>query len=97
MGVIRRTATSWKDYAAIWDYVAADNPDAADALLRSFDAALRMLSDHPHAGQRRTELRPRLRSFPAGNYLIFYRPLRGGVELVRVLHGTRDVRSIFDR
>jgi toxin ParE1/3/4 len=56
-----------------------------------------MLSDHPHAGQRRTELRPCLRSFPVGNYLIFYRPLRGGVELVRVLHGARDVRRSFDR
>jgi toxin ParE1/3/4 len=97
MGVIRRTATSRKDYAAIWDYVAADNPDAADALLRSFDAALQMLSDHPHAGPRRPELRPRLRSFPVGNYLIIYRPMRGGVELLRVLHGARDVRRVFNR
>jgi toxin ParE1/3/4 len=96
MGVIRRTATAWKDYAEIWDYVAADNPDAADALLRSLDGALQMLSDHPHAGQRRPELRPRLRSYPVGNYLIFYRPMRGGVELVRVLHGARDVRKIFN-
>ena len=97
MGITRRTPTSRRDYRAIWDYVAADNPDAADALLRALDAALAMLSDHPHAGRRRPELRPRLRSFPVGNYVIFYRPLRGGMELVRVLHGARDVRKLFKR
>ena len=38
------------------------------------------------------ELRPGLRSFPHGDYLIFYRPLRDGVSIVRVLHGSRDAQ-----
>jgi toxin ParE1/3/4 len=97
MGLVRKTPTSRKDYRAIWDYIAADNPDAADALLRDLDAALETLSNFPHAGRRRHELRPRLRSYPVGNYLVFYRPLRNGIELVRVLHGARDVRRIFKR
>ena len=97
MGIVRRTPTSRRDYRAIWDYIAADNEDAADAQLRALDAAVAMLSDHPHAGRRRPELRPRLRSFPVGSYVIFYRPIRGGVEFVRVLHGARDVRAIFRR
>ena len=97
MGLIRRTPTARNDYSAIWDHVAEDNPDAADVLLRALDSALNMLSDHPHAGQRRSDLRPRLRSFPVGRYLVFYRPIRGGIELVRVLHGARDVTAIFGR
>ena len=97
MGLIRRTPTSRKDYRTIWDYMADDNPGAAGALLRDLDRTLAMLSDHPHAGQRRPELRPRLRSFPVGNYLIFYRPIRGGIELVRVLQGARDIRRVFKR
>ena len=97
MGLVRRTPTSRKDYRAVWDYVAQDNPDAADALLRKLDETLGMLSEHPNAGQRRPELRPRLRSFPVGNYLIFYRPMRRGVELVRILHGARNLRQVFKK
>ncbi|HWE92814.1 MAG TPA: type II toxin-antitoxin system RelE/ParE family toxin [Tepidisphaeraceae bacterium] len=97
MGIIRRTPSSHRDYADIWDYIAPHNPAAADELLRTFDAKLRFLSDFPRAGQARPELRPRLRSFPVGNYLLLYRPLRGGVELLRVVHGARDLRRVFKR
>jgi len=97
VGLVRRTASSRTDYRAIWDYVAQDNPDAADRLLRTFDAKVNFLSDFPHAGRRRPELRPRLRSFSVGKYIIFYRPIRGGMELIRVLHGARDVRRAFRR
>ena len=96
MGLNYRTPTSHRDYGEIWDYVAQHGgTPAADALLRSFDDALRLISDFPGIGQARPELRPRLRSFPVGTYLLFYRPLRGGIEVVRVLHGARDVRGIF--
>jgi toxin ParE1/3/4 len=97
MGVIRRSATSWRDYGQIWDHVAAANPAAADELLRQFDAAIALLSDHPRAGPLRPELRPRLRSYPVGNYLIFYYPIRGGIELARVIHGARDLLRVFKR
>ena len=30
------------------------------------------------------------------NHLIFYRPLTNGVEIVRILHGARDWRTILD-
>lgn len=96
MGTIRRTPTSRRDYELIWDYVAREGSvDAADRLLRTFDARLLLLSDFPGGGRARPELRPRLRSFAVGNYLLFYRPIRGGIELVRVLHGARDLRAIF--
>jgi toxin ParE1/3/4 len=96
MGLIRRTTTSRKDFQAIWDYVAREGSiAAADKLLRTFDARLQLLSDFPGGGRARPELRPRLRSFPVGNYLLFYRTIRGGIELVRVLHGARDLRAIF--
>jgi toxin ParE1/3/4 len=98
MGLVRRTQTSRHDYAAIWDYVAEHgSPEIADTLLRAFDDRVQFLSDFPGAGQARPELRARLRSFPVGPYLIFYRPSRGGIELVRVLHGARDIEAIFRR
>jgi toxin ParE1/3/4 len=46
-------------------------------------------------GRSRLELAPDLRSFPVGQYVIFYLPLPKGVEIVRVLHGARDIESIL--
>ena len=98
MGLIRRTPTSRRDYEAIWNWVAERGSiSAADQLLHTFDEKLILLSDFLGAGQRREELRPRLRSFPVGDSLIFYRPIRGGIELVRGLHGARDLRRVFNR
>jgi toxin ParE1/3/4 len=41
-------------------------------------------------------LSPRLRSFPVKNYVIFYRPLEDGIEIVRVLHGAQDLPPLFE-
>ncbi|WOH80327.1 type II toxin-antitoxin system RelE/ParE family toxin [Bradyrhizobium sp. BEA-2-5] len=32
-----------------------------------------------------------IRSFPVGNFVLFYEAFRNGVEIVRVLHGARDI------
>jgi len=37
------------------------------------------------------ELAANLRSFPIGNYLVFYRPFEGGIHLIRLLHGAREI------
>lgn len=70
------------DLTAIWDYIAADSPRAADTLLVRIEATFDMLAETPFAGRERRELRAGLRSFPVGNYLIFYVPTPGGVEVV---------------
>jgi toxin ParE1/3/4 len=45
--------------------------------------------------RQREELSPRLRSFPVGSYIIFYRPTQDGVEIARILHGARDFPPLF--
>lgn len=81
------------DLDAIWDYIAADNPDAADALLHRIGNTLRMLADNPRAGRERPELAASLRSFPIGNYIIFYLPLPDGINVVRILSGYLDITA----
>ncbi|WP_025032820.1 type II toxin-antitoxin system RelE/ParE family toxin [Bradyrhizobium sp. DOA9] len=81
------------DLTAIWDYIAADNPRAADALLDHIDATFNMLAETPFAGRERRELRAGLRSFPVGNYLIFYVPTPDGIDVVRVMHGRQDINA----
>jgi toxin ParE1/3/4 len=47
-------------------------------------------------GREREELSARLRSFAVGNYVIFYRPAKDGIEVVRILHGARDFPPLFE-
>ena len=50
----------------------------------------------PDMGRLREDLSAGLRSFSVGNYVIFYRPMKGGIEIARVLHGARDFPPLFD-
>ena len=83
------------DLDEIWLYIAQDNPDSADALLDKIEERCQALAQFPFIGTDRDELMPDLRSLPVGNYLIFYLPIEGGIEVVRVLPGMRDIDSIF--
>jgi toxin ParE1/3/4 len=51
------------------------------------------MRDNPLIGRARPELAADLRSFPVGNYVLFYRPIADGVELVRALSGHRDIHA----
>lgn len=76
-------------------HIAADNSTAADALLADIEALTVLLLDNPHLGRARPELADTLRNFPVGNYVLFYRLQAYGIELVRVLHGARDLPHEF--
>lgn len=95
MSRILRTLRSKQDYVDIWSYIAADNQAAADRLIEKLDAALDLLATAPGLGPRREEFGSGIHSFPVGHYLIFYRPIEDGIELIRVLHGARNLPSIF--
>ncbi|MCI0485827.1 MAG: type II toxin-antitoxin system RelE/ParE family toxin [Blastocatellia bacterium] len=81
------------DLLDIWDYVAADSLAKADRLLNTINKQCEKLARFPEMGRARDELAPSLRSFPVGKYVIFYRPIEDGVEVVRVLHGKREIRE----
>lgn len=91
MQSIRRTRESRRDYDDIWYYIALRDVAAADRLILHFDAALKTIVTAPQIGRKADEFAANLRCFPVGNYLLFYRPVVGGIELIRVLHGARDI------
>lgn len=47
-------------------------------------------------GKSRDELAPGMRSFPIGRYVVFYMPLEDGIDVIRVLHGARDIEAVFN-
>jgi toxin ParE1/3/4 len=95
MSRILKTSRAELDLVEIGVYIARHNPAAAERLLDRFDEICRMLARQPLIGEIRDELEPELRSFPVGNYVIYYRPMPDGVCVFRVLHGARDVTELF--
>jgi toxin ParE1/3/4 len=79
----------------IWAFIAEDNPTAASRFVRLIEERCRLLAENPLMGRSRTELAPNLRSFPVGDYIIFYVPIENGVEIVRVVSGSRDIEALF--
>ena len=84
------------DLDEIWLYIAEDDPEAADRFIRSINSRFPKLASMPYMGRQREEPSPGMRSLPVGNYIIFYRPIDQGIEVVRVLHGARDLPPLFE-
>ena len=84
-----------EDLLSIWTYVATDNEEAASRLLRTIDHTCLNLAEFPNMGPLREELGVGLRSFPVGNYVIFYYGGEEGITVVRVLHGAMDLPGLW--
>ena len=83
-------------------YIAKQNREAAGRFFQAAEATFTKLAAMPELGERQEFEREELaglrvwqvRGFE--NYLIFYRPIEHGVEIVRVLHAARDIAAIFE-
>jgi toxin ParE1/3/4 len=90
------------DLAEIIDYLDERSTEAALRFFNSVYDEFHFLSEHPGVGSIRMRASPRtrkLRFWPIRgfrNYLIFYEPRPDGVEIVRVLHGARDVDDLLE-
>lgn len=84
------------DLDGIWLDIAADNVQAADRLIDAILHQYSQLARHPYLGRLRKELRRDLRSWAMGSYVIFYIATGDLVEIVRVLHGARDLPPLFE-
>jgi len=95
MPEIKRTAKAEEDLIDIWVYIAQAKVSAADSLLDRIEEKFFVLAEQPRLGPRCPDIAPELRCFPVGNYLILYREISVGVEIVRVVHGARRLTGLF--
>lgn len=92
-----------RDILAIIGHIAERNPIAARALLSAFRQTLGTLRVHPEVGRRYmvgNAALSGLRVLPISgfpDYLIFSRYDGTSVEVIRVIHGARDILAILDR
>ncbi len=84
-----------RDIRGIWAYIAEDNIRAARRVrLQIFDAC-RKIASNPGIGHRREDFTDKPVLFWAvGSYLIVYNPVRQPIEIVRVVHGARDIPGL---
>ncbi|MGD0777892.1 MAG: type II toxin-antitoxin system RelE/ParE family toxin [Candidatus Solibacter sp.] len=86
------------DLDEIWEYIAADNIDAADRWIGKLFDAFEALGQTPGMGHRRHDLTPYPVLFwPVGAYLIIYRADRRPIEIVAVTQGSRDIPAFLSR
>jgi len=84
------------------DYIAQDNPEVALRFLSAAGQAFEELARMPRMGSPKEFRNPRLagvrqwRIHDFERYLIFYREIEDGIEIIRVLHASRDIESILE-
>ena len=86
-----------QDLTDIWDYIAVDNADRAENVVRDIYGRLGKIAHNPYMGRARPEIEDGLRSFSISRYVAFYSLIQDGIEVIRILHGSRDLEHIdFD-
>jgi plasmid stabilization system protein ParE len=84
-----------QDIREVWAYIAADSIKAARCLRLQIFVACQRIAENPGIGQSREDITEKPVLFwSTGSYLIVY-AARKPVEIVRVLHSARDVRSLL--
>ncbi len=96
MKQLRVTDEARADLIDIWLYISQNNESAADALIRKITLKFDELLANPEMSRERTDIALFVRSFSVGNYLIFYQVVQEGIEIVRVIHGARNIPSFFE-
>lgn len=91
-----------QDLAEIHLHIGRDSPASAERFLDAVEHAIAVLLEKPRVGRSREFCSPRaqgMRSWVVSgfeNYLIFYRARTEGIEVVRLVHGARDIPSLID-
>lgn len=84
------------DLGEIFDWIASDDPDAAERFVNRLVDSARRLSAFPERGTSRPEIGAGLRSLVVGSYLILYRVSPERVDIVRFAHGARELERLLD-
>lgn len=81
------------DLDEIWDFIARDDPAAADSVTEDIVAAIEALVSAPQMGHRRTDLTSQpLRFWSVRGFLIAYAPDEKPLWIIAVIHGSRNPR-----
>jgi toxin ParE1/3/4 len=93
----RIAPTALRDISEVLAYLDERNPDAAKSLYHAFVQKIELLARYPYSGKsyKSATCPSELRYGVVDAYQLFYRVSGDYIEIVRVLHGARDLASIL--
>jgi toxin ParE1/3/4 len=92
---IRRLPRAIRDVDEIWRWIAAEDEAAAERWTRRIVEATDRLVEFSNSGAPRPELASGARSIVVGSYLVLYRVGPDSVDIMRVVHGARELTGIL--
>lgn len=93
---LRLSKEAGRDIDAAWDYTAERwSAERADVLLDRFQERFCLLARFPESGRRRDEISSSLRSVPCSRFVILYQVFEDVLEIVRIVHGSRDIERLL--
>ncbi len=95
MAVVLMTPAAQADLEAILHELEEKSPKAADRIAVGVDKKCAALGRFPEPGRAREEILPGLRGTLVGKSVLFYRIRGEVVEVLRMLHGRRDLGRIL--
>ena len=97
MTIIKISKLARSDLLKINTHIAEHNPKRANSFIDELLHRINQLTDAPMSGPARPEIEKHLRVIVFHDYLIFYRSSESGIQLVRIIHGSRGLDKVFHR
>lgn len=85
-----------RDLNDIATYFAENNIEAGERFFQAFNRKCKQLVSFPNSGKSYADVRYGIRGLSIDNYILFYRILEDGIEILRVINGRRDFSALFD-
>jgi toxin ParE1/3/4 len=84
-----------RDLNEIADYFANNNLEAGEEFFQAFNRKCQQLVAFPNSGKSYANIRADLRGLSVAGYIVFYRLLDDGIEILRVVSGRRNLQDLF--
>jgi toxin ParE1/3/4 len=101
MGEVRKRPQVIQDLIELATYIGEDNLEASDIFLRAAESTFIQLGKMPGMGKLCQFSQPGLSDIRQQaikgfrNYIIFYKVIDSDIEVLRVIHGTRDIEEVL--
>jgi len=85
-----------QDLKDVWDYIRVDSAEAADKVVDAICMACEGLAAMKLKGHKRQDLTASaVRFWPVYSYHVIYRPETTRLQIVGIVHGSRDVPEVL--
>ena len=78
------------DLDAIWDHGIQWGEDRTERYMREIQRGIEYVAEDPRRGRPCDDIRAGYFKYPAGSHMLFFRLVRGGIDVVRILHQRMD-------